>query len=251
MGLAAARKIAACPARPTRALEFCPPASRIACGASTARGESGPANKAFHDRYQTGLELQRTMVHQWHSEPVGNPYDGFLGLVCQEHGFNFLLWHEEDIARSPDVADAQLAAVKRAIDGYNQKRNDAIEKLDDWLVEQLRITGVVASDSARLNTETPGSAIDRLSILALRIYHMDEQAHRTDASLGHRAKARSRLEILARQQHDLAQASRAAERHLCRPQAARSLPAVQDVQRSDAQPLPVRRGRAAQGIADR
>ncbi len=152
------------------------------------------------------VEMQRATVARWHAEPISNPHEGFLGLACQQHSFNYLLWHEEDLARSPDVSDSAIAAVKRAIDGYNQKRNDAIEKLDDHLVEQLRTANVTHPPHARLNTETPGSAIDRLSILALRIFHMEEQANRTDANLGHRAKARSRLEILHRQQHDLAQA---------------------------------------------
>jgi hypothetical protein len=151
------------------------------------------------------LELQRLTVALWHDEPISQPYPDFLGLVCRQHGFNFMLWHEEDVARSPDVSDSQIAAVKRAIDGYNQQRNDAIEKLDEWLAAQLHTQGVVPVAGARLNTETPGSVIDRLSIAALRIYHMEEQAARTSASLGHRAKARSRLEILFRQQHDLAQ----------------------------------------------
>ena len=151
------------------------------------------------------IELHRLMVAVWHEEPISQPYADFLGLVCRQHSFNFMLWHEEDIARSPDVSDSQIAAVKRAIDGYNQQRNDAIEKLDEWLASQLHTQGVVPVAGARLNTETPGSVIDRLSIAALRIYHMEEQAARTSASLGHRAKARSRLEILHRQHHDLAQ----------------------------------------------
>ncbi|HEX4143869.1 MAG TPA: DUF4254 domain-containing protein [Pirellulales bacterium] len=151
------------------------------------------------------LELHRLMVGLWHDAPISQPYSDFLGLVCQQHSFNFMLWHEEDIARSPDASDSQIAAVKRAIDGYNQQRNDAIEKLDECLAAQLHTQGVVPVAGARLNTETPGSAIDRLSISALRIYHMEEQAARTSASLGHRAKARSRLEVLFRQQHDLAQ----------------------------------------------
>ena len=154
------------------------------------------------------VELHRLMVSLWHEEPIGQPYNDFLGLVCRQHSFNFMLWHEEDIARSPDVSDSQIAAVKRAIDGYNQQRNDAIEKLDEWLASQLHTQGVVPVAGARLNSETPGSVIDRLSIAALRIYHMEEQAARTSASLGHRAKARSRLEILHRQHHDLSQCAR-------------------------------------------
>ena len=82
-------------------------------------------------------------------KPINNPYQGFLALVCQQHSFNYLLWHEEDLARSRDVSDSAIAAVKRAIDGYNQKRNDAIEKLDDWLVEQLHTSATVPQPAAR------------------------------------------------------------------------------------------------------
>ncbi len=86
--------------------------------------------------------------------------------------YNYLLWHEEDIARSTDVTDAKIAAVKRAIDGYNQKRNDGIEQLDAFLLRELAARKIEPAPAARQNTETPGSAIDRLSILSLRRYHM-------------------------------------------------------------------------------
>ena len=149
-------------------------------------------------------ELHRTTVDVWHSQAVSNAYSGFLGSVCEQHKYNFLLWHEEDIARSPDVGDERIAAVKRAIDRYNQQRNDGIEKLDDFLVQELGHRGIAAQPGAPLNTETPGSAIDRLSILALRIYHMEEQVRRGDASPEHRAKAQARLIILNEQRADLA-----------------------------------------------
>ena len=71
---------------------------------------------------------------------IHNPYDGFLHLVCLQHQQNFRLWHQEDIARSPDVTDADLAAVKRTIDKLNQQRNDLIERLDDCLIQ--RVVGV-------------------------------------------------------------------------------------------------------------
>ena len=108
-----------------------------------------------------------------------------MGLVLEQHRFNFLLWHEEDIARSPDVPDARIAAVKRAIDRYNQQRNDAIERIDEWLIQWLASAGVLPRSDARLNTETPGSAIDRLSILCLRIYHFEEQLDRREAGPSH------------------------------------------------------------------
>ena len=150
-------------------------------------------------------DLQRETVVRWHRGDLDNPYGGFLSLVCQQHQFNYLLWHEEDIARSPDVSDARLAEVKRAIDGYNQQRNDAIERLDEALVQQLAIEGVMPNSQATLNTETPGSAIDRLSIMSLRIYHFEEQLERVDVDATHMAKVNERLERCRLQQGDLSQ----------------------------------------------
>ena len=99
--------------------------------------------------------------------------------------------------------DAEMAGVKRAIDKLNQQRNDLIERLDDFLTAELSAADVRPSPDAGQNTETPGSAIDRLSILALRLYHMEEQAFLADADAAHIAKARARLEILHEQRHDL------------------------------------------------
>jgi hypothetical protein len=149
------------------------------------------------------LELHAQTVARWHDGAIDNPYEGFLRLVCEQHKFNFLLWHEEDLARSPEAGDARIASVKRAIDRYNQQRNDAIERLDDWLCAELARRAVSPSPAARRSTETPGSAIDRLSILALRIYHMAEQAERPDATAEHRATAEAKLAILLRQRADL------------------------------------------------
>jgi hypothetical protein len=148
-------------------------------------------------------ELHRETVALWHKQKIANPYDGFLRLVCEQHRFNYLLWHEEDIARSPNVGDAKIAEVKRAIDRYNQQRNDGIEKLDDELIAMLRGYDVMPLFGATQNTETPGSAIDRLSILSLRIYHMLEQLDRADATQDHRDKVQNRLAIINEQHHDL------------------------------------------------
>jgi hypothetical protein len=150
-------------------------------------------------------DLHRETVVRWHRGDIDNPYSGFLGLVCQQHQFNYLLWHEEDIARSPDVTSVRLAEVKRAIDGYNQQRNDAIERLDEALVQHLAIEGVMPLSSATLNTETPGSAIDRLSIMSLRIYHFEEQLERTDVDAQHMTMVREKLERCRLQQADLSQ----------------------------------------------
>ena len=149
--------------------------------------------------------LHTAKVSQWHETEVDNGNDGLLGVVCQQHQFNFLLWHEEDVARSPDVGDQRIAEVKRAIDGYNQQRNDWIERVDDFLVQRLADQGIAPAAEARLNTETPGSAVDRLSIMSLRIYHMHEQLERDDATDEHRAKAQERLDRCYQQQRDLSQ----------------------------------------------
>jgi hypothetical protein len=155
---------------------------------------------------QAITELHRATVERWHGGQIDNPYEGFLALVCQQHEQNYRLWHEEDQARSPDAGDAIIAGVKRRIDALNQRRNDLIEKLDDALIAHLAEWGVKPRRGAKLNTETPGSVIDRLSILALRIYHMAEQLARHDAAEEHRAKAQSRLAVLAEQQGDLSTA---------------------------------------------
>jgi hypothetical protein len=154
------------------------------------------------------LEVHETCVARWHQQghEIDNPYEGFLRLVCLQHEQNYRLWHQEDIARSNDVGDAEIAKVKRTIDKLNQCRNDMIERLDDSLLEELSAAGVLPRSDARQNTETPGSVIDRLSILALRVYHMDEQTRRTDAGVTHVAKVKARLAVLQEQRRDLAAA---------------------------------------------
>jgi hypothetical protein len=154
------------------------------------------------------VTLHHVAVDRWHAsspDVADQSHQGLLAIVCEQHRFNFLLWHEEDIARSPDVSDERIAAVKRAIDGYNQARNDAIERIDEWLGEWLAATGLLPRSDARLNTETPGSAVDRLSIMSLRIYHFEEQLERTDADPRHLAKVRERLDRCLVQHADLSQ----------------------------------------------
>jgi hypothetical protein len=152
-------------------------------------------------------------VARWHREPLDQPFGDpavavetageALAIICQQHQFNYLLWHEEDIARSVDVSDAQIAQVKRNIDKYNQARNDWIEKVDDWITSDLQRKNIQPAAQAKLNTETPGSAIDRLSIMSLRIYHLEEQLERSDIDQAHIDKVSHRLAVCRLQFADL------------------------------------------------
>lgn len=152
------------------------------------------------------IELHRELVRRWHDSEVDNPYDGWLFVVAENHRYNFLLWHEEDIARSPQASDAEIAAVKRNIDRYNQLRNNWIESIDEALQRQLEDAKVAPQPGARFNSETPGATIDRLSILALRLYHLNEQLERPDASAEHLARVSQKLAVAQQQHVDLKQA---------------------------------------------
>jgi hypothetical protein len=125
--------------------------------------------------------------------------DGLIALAMAQHRANFELWHEEDKARVPGVPDAEIVRVKRAIDTLNQRRNDLVEKMDLWLIDKLE-----QNAAAPLHSETPGLMIDRLSILALKIYHTREEAHRGSATEDHRLRNANRLALLEEQRDDLA-----------------------------------------------
>jgi hypothetical protein len=127
----------------------------------------------------------------------------WLGLVARQHWANFDLWHIEDEARTPGASDAEIADVKRRIDETNQVRNDLMEGLDRALQSWVEERGL-PSPAAPLHSESPGQMIDRLSILALKIYHTREEAERRDAPPGHAERNRERLKILLEQREDLA-----------------------------------------------
>jgi len=160
------------------------------------------------------FQAQVSAVDLWHlTEPEQAPkqaeegkpdLDRFKDLVLDEHLVNFLLWHAEDEARREDAGPDHVADCKRRIDRLNQNRNDAIEAMDDCLVAILQPLVEKAAD--RHNTETVGGALDRLSILSLKRYHMAEQARRPDAPISHREACDRRLAILHEQHADLRRA---------------------------------------------
>jgi len=120
----------------------------------------------------------------------------------RNHWHNCRLWEQEDLARRRNVPDAEIAANKRAIDQHNQKRNDAIERMDEALLAAL--SGVERKPGARLNSETAGAMIDRLSILSLKIHHMRLQTERADAGREHVEACQAKLARLEEQRADLA-----------------------------------------------
>ncbi len=124
---------------------------------------------------------------------------GLWNAVEDNHRCNCLLWDEEDLARRRSVPDAEIAANKRAIDGYNQKRNDAIERIDEALLNSIR-----NNEQAKLNSETPGAMVDRLSILSLKIHHMRLQTLRADVDRDHVEACAAKLNRLVEQRADLA-----------------------------------------------
>jgi hypothetical protein len=155
----------------------------------------------------TIVKLQDATTAAWHTHPEAlddsSSIDPWLARVQRQHRANFDLWHIEDEARTPGATDAQLADVKRRIDRTNQLRNDLAEELDRTLLDWLAPQSLPVKD-APLHSETPGLIIDRLSILALKIYHTREEAERSDATPGHGERNRERLAILSDQRADLA-----------------------------------------------
>jgi hypothetical protein len=152
------------------------------------------------------VKLHEECNMAWHREAVENDESApqeWLDRVARQHRANFELWHIEDEARTPGATDAQLAGAKRRVDTTNQRRNDLAEELDRVLLEWLGDRGLPAPD-ARLHSESPGLMIDRLSILALKIYHTREEAERAGAPEGHAERNRARLAILEEQRADLA-----------------------------------------------
>ncbi|HEV3010825.1 MAG TPA: DUF4254 domain-containing protein [Burkholderiales bacterium] len=136
------------------------------------------------------------------SAPPAGAGPALAQALAQNHWHNCRLWEQEDLARRRNVPDAEIAANKRAIDLHNQKRNDAIERIDEELIAALR--DVKRDPAARLNSESAGAMVDRLSILSLKIHHMRLQTARNDVDREHVETCRAKLARLLEQRADLA-----------------------------------------------
>jgi len=135
-----------------------------------------------------------------------NPFNDKTGLehlLYRKSWIDTVQWHYEDIIRLPDINPVEALALKRKIDASNQDRTDMVEYVDSYFLNKYTVE--VKSD-ATINTESPAWAIDRLSILALKIYHMNEEANRESASEEHRKSCKEKLNILLEQRKDLTEA---------------------------------------------
>lgn len=144
-------------------------------------------------------ELQAAKTAEWHERAFAASQSDLPALVEENHHCNFELWHEEDKARRDDLGHEHVYRAKRSIDGWNQRRNNAIEKIDDWLWERLPRP----PDDVPSNSETPGMILDRLSILALKEFHMHEEVQRESASAELRARCAQKLAVIRQQRSDL------------------------------------------------
>lgn len=163
---------------------------------------SNTANQIFQeviDKYHEANTVDQDFI---------NPYDResrlLEHLLYRKCWIDTVQWHYEDIIRDPNIDPVAALRLKRQIDASNQDRTDTVEYIDSYFLEKYK--HVKARENATINTESPAWGVDRLSILALKIFHMNEEANRTDASQDHRIKCQTKLDVLLEQRVDLSKA---------------------------------------------
>ncbi len=159
------------------------------------------ANKIFQE------VIEKYHVINTVDQPFENAYsksDLIEHLLYRKCWIDTVQWHYEDIIRDPQIDPVAALTLKRQIDASNQDRTDMVEYIDSYFLEKYK--DVTVKDNATINTESPAWGIDRLSILALKVYHMNEEATRTDASDAHRTACKTKLDILLEQRVDLSTA---------------------------------------------
>ncbi|HSJ12162.1 MAG TPA: DUF4254 domain-containing protein, partial [Gillisia sp.] len=163
---------------------------------------SNKANKIFQE-----------VIEKYHEENTvdqafTNPYDKnthlLEHLLYRKCWIDTVQWHYEDIIRDPNIDPVAALKLKRQIDASNQDRTDTVEYIDSYFLEKYK--NVTPRENATINTESPAWGVDRLSILALKIFHMNEESTREDASPDHRAKCNEKLNVLLEQRVDLSKA---------------------------------------------
>jgi hypothetical protein len=160
------------------------------------------ANRIFQDVIEKYHVLDRV------DQPFSNPYNDdeelIEHLLYRKCWIDTVQWHYEDIIRDPDIEPVSALELKRKIDASNQDRTDTVEYIDSYFLDKYR--DVKVQENATINTESPAWGVDRLSILALKVYHMEQEAGRDDATEGHRAACQQKLQVLLEQRKDLSTA---------------------------------------------
>ena len=134
-----------------------------------------------------------------------NPFENksFEHLLYEKNWIDTVQWHYEDIIRDPDIDPSEGMKLKRLIDSSNQNRTEMVEYIDSYFLNLY--SSVTTRENAKINTESPAWAIDRLSILILKIYHMEEESNRKDVSEDHRNNCQKKLNVLIEQREDLSE----------------------------------------------
>ena len=160
---------------------------------------------------QLAFSVFEQSIHDYHQydnvdQPVNNPFpkEKIEHLLYLKNWIDTVQWHFEDLIRDPQIDPVDALKLKRRIDAYNQERTDMVEYIDSYFLQRFK--NVVPKDTAKINSESPAWAIDRFSILALKIHHMREEAVRAEASQEHRDNCQIKLNILLEQRQDLSKA---------------------------------------------
>jgi len=161
---------------------------------------SKSANKIFNE------SIDKYHIKNDVNQLIDNPYpkDSLEHLLYLKNWIDTVQWHLEDIIRDPEISPEEALKIKRWIDKSNQERTDVVEYLDSWFLNKYK--DIKVEKNARINTESPAWALDRLSILALKIYHMKEETERTDISDAKKQEVNNKYQILLEQQNDLSTA---------------------------------------------
>ena len=156
------------------------------------------------------IEIFNKSVNDYHvyddiSRLPINPYEkkSFEHLLYEKNWIDTVQWHYEDIIRDPEIDPVEGMKLKRMIDSSNQNRTEMVEYIDSYFLNLY--SNIESTKEAKVNSESPAWAIDRLSILILKIYHMDEESKRTDVSENHRINCQDKLDVLLEQQKDLSE----------------------------------------------
>lgn len=157
---------------------------------------------------ETAWKIFNESINNYHitdnvDVPANNPYkkESLEYLLYSKNWIDTVQWHLEDIIRDENIDARKALIIKRRIDNSNQQRTDLVEFIDDWFFNKFRNTS--PKTNAKINTETPAWAVDRLSILALKVYHMALEANRETATDEHRQQCKQKLDVLLEQKKDL------------------------------------------------